>query len=115
MEKPWYNDMTSDEDRLYEESVNRIRNAVKQSLSFAQAAELIQMEDEALRNSILDDALKVLIAEMHFTAGKPLKDVARTLKLPLERLQQAKQEMLRDVKGAAVEAYKDSSKKSGNA
>jgi hypothetical protein len=115
MEKPWYDEAASEEDKLYEESVNKIRNAVKQSLSFEQAAALIDIEDEVLRNSILDDALKVLIAEMHFSEKKPLEKVARTLRLPLKRLERAKEEMLKDVEQSAIEAYKSSLGKIGNA
>lgn len=115
MEKPWYEYAQSEEDRLYEESVKKIKDALKQSLSFGQAAALVDIKDAGLRASILDDALKVLIAEMHFNGDKTLKDVARTLRLPLKRLEKAKNEMLEDVKKAAIEKYKSSSGQTGNA
>jgi len=99
----------SEEDRIYEESVRRIQSAVKQSMPFGQAVKLIDVEDEGLRNAIIDDALKVLIAEMHFSGKKmSLKDVSGMLKLPLKKLEIAKAEMLKDVEAAAVESYKQS-------
>jgi hypothetical protein len=115
MEKPWHEGMKSDEDRLYEESVKRIKSAVNQSLTFEQAAGLIEVEDDALRAAILDDALKVLIAEMHFSGGKSLEELARKLRLPVKRLLRAKEEMLKEVESAAIEKFKESTKQSGNA
>jgi hypothetical protein len=115
MERPWYEGMKSDEDRLYEESVNKIKSAVNQSLTFEQAASLIDVKDEALRKAILDDALKVLIAEIHFSGGKTLEELSRKLKLSLERLEKAKEEMLNEVEAAAIEKYKDSLNQSGEA
>ncbi len=116
-EKPWYADMPgAEEERLYEESVNRIRSAVNDSsMSFEQAASLVEVKDEALRAAILDDALKVLIAEAHFAGGRPLKELALTLKLPLKRLDQARKEMLHEVEQAAIEEYKTDAGNAGNA
>lgn len=116
-EKPWYEGVPAYElDKLYEESVSRIKSAIRDSaMSFEQAAGLIEVEDEALKASILDDALKVLIAEMHFAGGTALEELARTLKLPPARLQKAKDEMLREVEQAAVEKYKTDMGSAGNA
>lgn len=114
-EKKWYEEIASEEDRLYEESVEKIKKAVSQSLTFEQAAALVQVKDEALRASILDDALKVLIAEMHFTGNTLLKELAGKLGLPLKRLEKAKQEMLKEVEKEAIEKYKSSMGQTGNA
>jgi hypothetical protein len=112
-EKPWYE---SEEDRLYEEAVGRVRDGVLQkSLSFEEAAALVGLDDKALRASALEDALKVLIAELHFGKKTPLKDLAKRLKLPLGRLEKAREEMFGEVESAAIQAYKDSLGQSGNA
>lgn len=112
-EKTWYE---SEEDRLYEEAVGKVRDGVLlKSLSFEEAAALADLKDEALRASVLEDALKVLIAELHFGKKKTLKDLAKRLKLPIKRLEEAKAEMFSEVESAAIQAYKDSLGQSGNA
>lgn len=114
--KPWYDDLPPDDDAIYEESVSRIRNGVMQSnLTFANAVELIDVKDDNLRAAILDDSLKVLIAEIHFSGGRSLEDLSRKLKVPLAKLEQARKEMLKDVEDAAIEKYKLDSGQSGNA
>jgi hypothetical protein len=115
MEKPWYADLTPEEDAAYTEAVNRVTAAVRQSVPFGKAAELVEVEDEGLRAAILDDALKVLIAEMHFAGKKPLGEVAGALGLPLDRVEKARDEMLREVEDAAIEAYKSKLGEAGNA
>lgn len=114
-EEAWYDGALSEEEKLYESSVNRIKSAVKQGISFEQATSLIEVTDAAVKAAIVDDALKVLIAEMHFSGEKPLKDLARALKLPLKRLEKAKAEMLLDVEAAAIEKYKASLGQTGTA
>jgi hypothetical protein len=113
MEETRKDGVVSEEDTLYEESVRKIQSAVK-SMSFGQAVKLIEIEDEETKRAIIDDALKVLIAEMHFSGNMTLKELGKKLKVPVGRLETAKAAMLDDVKAAAIEAYKKSSI-SGNA
>lgn len=115
MEKPWYEYAETDEDRLYEESVRKITGGVKRSLTFEQAAALVDIKEPATRNAVIDDALKVLIAEMHFAGGKPLDEVAKALGLPLKRLEKARAEMLADIEAEAIEKYKSSLGQGGSA
>jgi hypothetical protein len=115
-ENAWYSDMPQDEDQIYEESVRRIRSAVvDQHMPFGKAAELIQVEDAGLRAAILDDALKVLIAEIHFAGGKSLDETTQALGLPRALIEKARIEMLKDVKQAAIEKYKADTGQQGNA
>lgn len=114
-EKKWYEEIASEKDRLYDDSVEKLLSGVRQSLTFEQAANLIEVDDESMKADILDDALKVLLAEMHFAGKKPLKEVAKALGLPVKRLEKAKEEMLREVEQAAIEKYKSSTGQIGNA
>ncbi|GAB4390915.1 MAG: hypothetical protein Kow0025_26200 [Thermodesulfovibrionales bacterium] len=112
-EKAWYYD---DEDKFYEESVGRIREAVAEKGSpFEEAVAALGIGDEKLRSAIEDDALKVLIAELHFMGKKPLEDLARSFRLPAKRLKKAREEMVADIKQAAIDAYKSSLGQGGNA
>lgn len=112
MTEKWYE---TEEDKFYEEAVGRIKAAVMQGMKFEQAASLVDVGDEALKEAILDDALKVLIAEIHLIGKKPLKDLAQMLGLKEEKLVNAKKEMLADIEASAIEAYRKELGKSGNA
>jgi hypothetical protein len=111
-QKPWYE---SEEDRVYAEAVNSIKAAVESGASFEEAAAKIDVKDEALRDAVVSDALKVLIAEMHLMQKTPLEELAGKLKLPIERLEQVRKEMLADLEAAAIEKYKESQGQEGNA
>ena len=116
MSETWYEDLPeSEEDRIYTESVKRIQNGVAEGMSFEKAAGLIDVKDEALKTDILSDALKVLIAQFHFTEGLPLEKLAKKLGLSPARVEEAKKEMLAEVEQAAIEKYKEESGSSGNA
>ncbi|MDA8387472.1 MAG: hypothetical protein M0Z58_02255 [Nitrospiraceae bacterium] len=107
MTEAWYSGLPeSEEDKLYGESVKRIQSAVSQGMSFESAAGLIDVKDETLRAQILDDALKVLIAQMHFKEGMPLERLAKKLGLSMKRIEEAKEAMLREVSEAAVEQFR---------
>jgi hypothetical protein len=81
---------------LYEDSIKKIATAVEQGLSFDQACSLIAVDDSVVRESIGNDSLKVIIAEMHISRGLPLKHLAMRLRLPLSRLLNAKKGMSGD-------------------
>jgi len=114
--KPWFADMPPDEDAKYMESVTRIKNGVRQSnLTFEKAVELIDVENKDMKAAIIDDALKVLIAEMHFAEGMSLEDVSKKLGLPAKRLEQARKEMIKDVEDAAIQKHQEEQGRFGNA
>lgn len=54
-------------------------------------------------------ALRVMIAEMHFSGGTPLDKLSSTIKLPLKALEKAKAEMLMDIQATAIEKYREES------
>ncbi len=106
MSNAWYDDLPKEQGQLYDESVRRIKSAVEKSMSFEQAASLLDVKDDALRAAIVDDALKVLIAEMHFAHKKTVEEVAKALKLSPELITKARAEMLGEVEQSAIDAYK---------
>jgi hypothetical protein len=66
-----------------------------------------------MRQVIIDDYLKVTIAERHFEAKRPLEEVAADLKLPFERVEAARADMMREVERAAIEHYRSTSSGAG--
>jgi hypothetical protein len=108
----WYDNA---ENRAYEEAVNSVKAAVEAGVAFDEAASKVSLKDESLREAAISDALKVLIAEMHFMKKLPVGEVADRLKLPLERVERARREMIEEVEAAAIEKYKQSLGQEGNA
>jgi len=97
---------SEEEDRIYNESITAIREAMEAGRSFDEACEGLRIEDRELKRFIVDDFLKITIAEEHFNRGASLEDVARKLGISLERVERARDEMLKEVQQASIEVYK---------
>lgn len=95
----------ADIDRIYEHAFARIRAGLAQGLDFDSASDGIDVSDEELRKTIVDDMLKVMIAEEHFAKRVSLEVLAARLKIPADRLAKAKHEMFEDIEKSAVESF----------
>jgi len=101
-----YKDYTPEERLIYSEAIIKIRKGVENGLSFSEAFSMVDVQDPELKHFIEDDALKVLIAEIHFGKGIPLPQVADTLKISIKRLDIVIREMLEDVGTTAAAIYR---------
>ncbi len=102
-----YKDYTPEEGRVYDDAMTKIRKGMENGLSFSEAFSMVDVEDPELKHFIEDDALKVLIAEMHFEKGVPLPQVADALKVSLKTLNIAVTEMLEDIGTTAAGIYRE--------
>lgn len=111
-----YKEYSEEENKIYDEAMTKIREGLKNGLNFNEACSIINVDNE-LKKFIVDDALKIMIAEMHYAKGMTLKQVADALKVPLKAIDIANMEMLEDVSMTAVEIYRKSNPDSpiGNA
>jgi len=82
-----------------------VREGLAKGLDFDAASAAVEVENEELRKSIIDDMLKVLIAEEHFGKNLPLEDLAKMLHVSLERLETKKTSMLQEVKETSIKAF----------
>lgn len=103
-EKIEYREFDEEESRVYQQAVDTIRGNVKNGITFDLACEFIDVKDEELKQVIIDDALKIEIAEMHYGKGMTLRDVSKALGVSIERLLKATHEMMEDVMNTAGEA-----------
>lgn len=110
MAEAWYEGLPDDAfvtetDKAYEDAMAKIREGLAQGLDFDSACAAITVEGDELKKAIIDDMMKVLIAEDHFTNSIPLDEMAKKYKIALERLETAKASMLEDVKNESVKEF----------
>ena len=110
MAEKWYDGLPNDAflnetDKAYEKAISQIREGLEKGLDFDSACASIEVKDEELKRRIIDDMLKVIIAEEHYNKNIPLDKLAAALKIPVDRLESAKAEMLEDVKNSSIKAF----------
>lgn len=118
MEKGFdYKVYTAQESEIYEDAMAKIKNAVGNGLSFHEACSAADVPDEELKKFIISDALKVIIAEMHYAKNIPLISVSETLKVSIGEINRAHMEMLEDAGIMSAEVFNQGNSEgiSGNA
>ena len=88
---------SEEDNRIYRESIEMLRTNLENGVKFDLACEFINLQDEELRALIIDDGLKIEIAELHYGKRMPLQEVAKRLGVSMDRLLKASNEMLEDV------------------
>ena len=101
-----YKEYSEEEDDVYQEVLPRILESLKEGCSFYKACDDVQIEDKELKAFIVDDALKILIAELHYKQGCPLHDIAGQLEVPEDVINKANREMIQDVSLTASEVFR---------
>src|SRR5512134_4193867 len=96
----------NEQEGVYRQNIEMIRSSIRDGVKFDVACEFITTPDQDLKNMIVDDALKIEIAEFHYGEGRPLIDVAKKLGIPMERVLKANEEMLEDIMETGNEAAK---------
>ncbi len=104
---------TEEEGRIHKAGFKVIYNGMSRGLGFDDACAGLQVVDPELRQVIIDDYLKVTIAERHFQSGESLEEVARSLKIPLRRVEETRASMLREVQDAAAAVYRTQAGEAG--
>jgi hypothetical protein len=101
-----YKEYTEEESRIYNEALNNIMASLQKGLSFDEACADVDITDSELKGFVMDDALKVLIADIHYAKKLPLEHVADTFKVSMDIINKANMEMMQDVEIATSEVYK---------
>lgn len=94
---------SEEDERVYNESMAVIRQGMEKGLGFDEACREITVQDPELRRLIMDDYLKVVIANLHFEGEMSVEEVAKKLKIPVERVLKARQEMIDEVRDRSIE------------
>ena len=94
----------SEAEKVYKNALATIKEGLSKGFDFMSASTGVRIDNESLRQAVLDDVLKVIIAEEYFVMQVPLEQVSQKLNLPLDRLEKARSEMLEDVEKSTVNA-----------
>ncbi len=110
MTEKWYDGLNDDaflskENKSYKAIIDQIIDTVKSGMGFDEACETVVIENPELRSSAVEDALKVLLADLYFTQKLPVDQIAEKLKIPAERISAAIQSMINEVKDDSVRAF----------
>ena len=81
--------------------IEMIRTTISDGVKFDVACEMVIIEDSEMKCLVIDDALKIEIAELHFGKGLTLREVSKRLGVSVQRLMNAREEMLEDVMNTA--------------
>lgn len=100
-----FKEFTPEEDRLYEEAVNKYRQAIESGKTLKEAYDSFKIADESLKRIIQADFLKILIAERHFGDRQPLDAIAKGLGVSIELVKDTYARMLQEVGVTASESF----------
>jgi hypothetical protein len=100
-----FKQFTPDEDRIYEEAVNKYREAVVAGRTLKQAYETYSIDGDELRSLIQADFLKIMIAERHFAKREPLDQIAKDLDVSPDLVKDTYSRMLQEVGVTAANQF----------
>jgi hypothetical protein len=106
MEEFRYKEYTEEESHIYHETMKKIMEGLTRGLPFNEACNLVKVPDEQIRGFIEDDALKIVIADMHYSKGISLEQVAEELNVQVDMIRRANAEMLQDIEMTSMEMYR---------
>jgi hypothetical protein len=100
-----FKEFTPEEDRVYEEAVNKYREAISAGKKLKEAYDSYAIGDAELRSLIQADFLKIMIAERHFNKNESLEQIADALGAPSELVRDTHARMLQEVGMTAADEF----------
>ncbi len=103
-----YKKYSEEEKKIYNESIQKILASLKNGSTFQDACKEVEIIDPSLKKFIHYDAIKVMIAELHYKDGLSLDEVAKRLDIPITILSFARMEMLEEVALSVSRSFRES-------
>ncbi len=100
-----FKEFTPEEGKIYDDAVNKYREAIAAGKTLRQAYESYAVADKELEAIIQADFLKIMIADLHFGKNQPLDQVAKTLGVPSELLMDTRKRMLQEAGVTAANEF----------
>jgi hypothetical protein len=100
-----FKEFTPEEGAIYEDAVNKFREAISAGKTLRQAYESFAVDDKELEAIIQADFLKIMIAERHFAQQQSLEDVAKALDVSPDLVKDTHRRMLQEVGVSAADQF----------
>ena len=100
-----FKEFTPEEGKIYEDAVSAYREAIAAGKNLRRAYESYAIADKELEALIQADFLKIMIAELHFGKVQSLAEVAKTLSVPNDLLNDTKMRMLQEAGVSAANQF----------
>ena len=100
-----FKEFTPEESAIYEDAVNKFREAISAGKTLRQAYESFAVDDKELEAIIQADFLKIMIAERHFAQQQSLEVVAKDLDVSLDLVKDTHGRMLQEVGVSAADQF----------
>ena len=100
-----FKEFTPEESAIYDEAVNKFREAITAGKTLRQAYESYAIADKDLEKLIQVDFLKILIAERHFDKRQPLEEIAKALDVSPSLIKETHARMLQEVGVTAANQF----------
>jgi len=100
-----FKDFTDEENKIYEEAMNKYREAIVAGRTLRQAYESYAIADAKLASFIQVDFLKILIAERHFTEQQTFETIAAALDVSTDLIKDTHKRMLQEVGVSAANQF----------
>lgn len=101
-----YKQYSEEESRIYNNAISKILNDLSNGIKFKDACDSVIIEDEELKEYVMDDVIKIVIAELHYMNKIPLKKIADFLELPIETIIKANKEMIEDLSNSSIDLHR---------
>ena len=97
MSKIKYKEFTKEEENVYDNAITDIRDNIKKGMKFEDACNAVKVDDDDLKLIILEDFLKIKVAELHYTHRKTIDEIAKELDIPVQSVALTHKRMLDDI------------------
>lgn len=86
-----------EEETIHSEAIKKLEKELAQGKTLDQACETLSRLEKPLKSVIIDDLLKIILAEYHFNEGRGLDDIALLLGITYEKIVEVKISMINEL------------------
>ncbi len=86
-----------EEETIHSEAIKKLEKELAQGKTLDQACETLSRLEKPLKSVIIDDLLKIILAEYHFNKGRGLDDIALLLGITYEKIVEVKISMINEL------------------
>lgn len=96
---------SKEDDHIYDTAMIQISKEIESGKTLEQIAKNLKIGDQQLKGIIVDDYIKITLAEEHFKNGKSLKSIAKSIGVSHSALIKTKKSMIAEVQQTSVKAF----------